>query len=142
MSYPPSVKDVLERAAKRHIFSSTDEVLAWRRDNCVLALYRDDLYSRTWVLDLTHFVHPEGVGPTKMDYHRRKRIVDITGMFSTANHNNSAIEQLLLRAIGEVVMPLAQPGWYANVCFAHTVYRFVYQSNCVSRFAHTVYSSS
>jgi len=80
------------------VFLSEKDVLSFQKEHKKrLAFYTDEVFNRTWILDLTNFTHPEGVGPSKYEFNKLR---DITDRFNRAMHNNDSLERLLMFSIG------------------------------------------
>jgi hypothetical protein len=99
-SYPREVLIVLTNALK-NVFDSIDDVAAKKiKEKKIYVVLTDDLYEKRWVLDLTNWKHPNGIGPTAKSLGNKKDM-DITYQFNKiTSHGNDELIKLLSLAIG------------------------------------------
>ncbi len=102
-SYPEEIKSILLTALNTK-FENTSKLIEHKtKVNLDLMTYKDDLLNMIWVIDLSGFVHPHGVGPNKNRFRTTsEKYINITLEFDKGNHENSAVEILLNRAIGYI----------------------------------------
>lgn len=100
MVYPKEVNECLVKA-RENVFKSEEDFLLFRREAAkCLVIYQDDLYHVRWILDLSNFNHPSGVGPTKKDL---QRSLEVTEDFNRAGHGNREVEELLSKAVACII---------------------------------------
>lgn len=69
-------------------------------ENKILVVYKDDNYPIPWILDLTKFKHPLGIGPNIRSFKRKDKYCDITTEFNSRSHSNSDYNTLLHYVVG------------------------------------------
>ena len=99
--YPKNIKEILLRAVNFQ-YSNIDEILKEKQQSkkCLM-IYTDDILDQKWVLDLTGFHHPWGIGPPDSRFHCLSKFkLDVTDELRRGNHGNDEIELLMSKIIG------------------------------------------
>lgn len=99
--YPVDLHNKLLKACES-IYISTDHIIKEKKEkNQTLVVFKDDTYNFQWVLDLTNFNHPFGIGPNNTSLkNRRAKYLDITDEFNRQSHNCENYIMLLHYVVG------------------------------------------
>jgi hypothetical protein len=101
-TYPKNVEDVLEISSK-NTFNNMKTLLEYKHEaNKILVIFTDDIYNKSWVIELTDWKHPHGIGPTTKSFNKKRLIINITSEFNRQAHMADNFEELLLLSIGVI----------------------------------------
>lgn len=95
--YEKKTKKVLIEASKKTMEYKEFEKL--KKTKTPLVIFQDTLLNKKWLIDLTKFVHPFGLGPDTTKFtSTHESNYDITSEFNDSPHDNSAYDVLLSKA--------------------------------------------
>src|SRR2546426_658209 len=99
--YPNDLHKKLLGACDK-IYDNIDMIMQEKKtNNRALVIFRDDIYDLHWVLDLTNFKHPFGLGPSKHYLLILKgKNLDITNEFNRQSHGSDNYLTLMNNVIG------------------------------------------
>ena len=102
--YPEELKYILQCAARNKFNSLDDVIMEKKKNGSRLMLFQDEVIIIDWVIDLTDFTHPYGLGPSSSILETQsKYLIYLNEGFLRSNHGNKEMEKLLSRSIGVLV---------------------------------------